>query len=175
MSSVPNWPVYSEPSAATLGGVGTRDQMMSDLGDALDPEADKGTLAVFALDGYRTNPDFWARHEADALVTSVVGWLARHLGDAARLYRPRSDEVAAIILEPIEAAAERLERARMLIERSLGPLNVTLAFGATSLPDEADEPVDALILADTRLHTGALAYEAREERFSRSVATATCG
>ena len=44
------------------------------------------------------------------------------------------------------------------------PSLVTAAFGAISLPDEAADPIEALILADERLSLGVLSGKARERR-----------
>ncbi len=147
-----------------LGRRGSRAELFRDLALALETSSPPGVLAVFDLCGQARYVELYGRLEAEILLNGVARRLADALGTSARCYRPRREELAALLSEPIDAAQSVLTEAVRSVEERFALDELTLSYGAAVLPEEADDPIDALILADERLALSALAKASRERR-----------
>jgi GGDEF domain-containing protein len=142
--------------------IGTRDQLIVDLEEALALGEPSRLLVVFRVEGFN---QFIARHGfavTEALIAEVASSLPQASGALSFYYRPREDELCALVggsLDGIEAGL--FEVANAVYDR-FGLDGVTLDFGTALLPQEARDPVAALALADGRM-TGLEVEAARRQ------------
>ena len=147
-----------------LTGFGTRSKLLADLNQALALREDQATLAIFNLGGFGTYVELYGRLEAETLLVRIAGRLSECLGQAATCYRPRYEEFATL-LQTSPADAERLlDSAASTLNTRFEQFKLTLTYGSTVLHQEADEPISALALADTRLFLHVPDRRARERR-----------
>lgn len=135
-----------EQESDELTRFGTRSMLMHDLAEAVDPQSQPHTLAIFDLRGY---VEAYGRIEGGALLRRIADHFAEAL-DGARFYRPREDELAVLVDGPAETVEQRLTGAVTSLTERLRPLNIVVAFGAATLPHEADKPNVAMRIADSR-------------------------
>lgn len=154
----------SESRTDPLTGLGTRAELMADLADAVEPTSPARTLALFDFAGFGAYVDLYGRLEGEALLVRLAGRLSEALEQPASFYRPRSDEFAALIQTSLAIAEPLLIAAVASLTSRFEHFEIIATFGAAVLPDEASEPVEALMLADQRLFVSTLARRARERR-----------
>jgi len=151
-------------STDLLTGLGTRAELMLGLAEAVEPASPPTTLALFDFGGLDEYADLYGRLEGQALLIRLAHRLSKAIEQPASYYRPRTDEFAALIQSPIAIAEPLLAATVSTLTTRFEQFEITPAFGAALLPDEASEPVDALMLADQRLYLKTLARSARERR-----------
>jgi GGDEF domain-containing protein len=149
----------SDPAALRdrLTGFGNRERLVDDLHARLEPVL----LAVFWLDGFRAYRDYFGRLQSDTILVELADRLDRIVGTAGTCYRPREDELAVV------AGADAGE----LVGKAAAALNVpgryvaiTCVADTALLPDETDDPLEALRLADERLFAASPGRPPRERR-----------
>ena len=148
-----------------LTGFGDHDKLIADLTRALEPGRPPSVLAVFDLEGRSTHRQIFGLRASDGLTNrfaEAFTFVMRPVG--ACYYIPRDDEFSALITQPIDEVWSVLIAAMRALNDVGEPSLITASFGATSLLDEAADPIDALILADERLSLGVLSGKARERR-----------
>lgn len=146
----------------SLTGFGSREKLIADLATAVEPDSPPSLLVIFALAGFRRYVDLFGRLKSHELLVEMTSRL--QLEPAMEWYRPREDELATIVHDRGESVKPLLEEAvKALTER--GPsFSIKASRGAAMLPDETNDPLDALILADQRLSLSTRARESRERR-----------
>jgi len=147
-----------------LTGFGTRHKLITDLTAALAPGSPCSVLAIVHLGGFPEYVTLYGRLEGQDLLVRVADRLAHALGEGASLYRPRDDEFAALVPGPAAPAEECLIATASALSDRFVQFMLTLAVGASVLPSEVSEPVDALMLADERLYLNAGSRKRRERR-----------
>jgi two-component system, cell cycle response regulator len=146
--------------------LGNRRRLVADL-DLLATEATLETpwmLVIFDLDGFKGYNDAFGHPAGDQLLARLGAKLSRVGGDDVRGYRLGGDEFC--VLSPVQGVDVETflhEAALALTERGVG-FDVGCSFGAVHLPEEADEPVSALRLADERLYAQKHAKSSRRNR-----------
>jgi GGDEF domain-containing protein len=134
-------------------GFGSRDQLIDDLDQALDPGSSFGVLAVFDLAGSEQHRRLFGAEASDALIARLAEVCARAVATNGRCYRPRQDEFCVLLELEVDDAISILEDTLSALRDegsdSLGPV----AFGVALLPEEANDAIDALIIADQDLDT----------------------
>jgi GGDEF domain-containing protein len=146
-----------------LTGFGTRSALLADLTASM-PEAGPVLLVVFGLDGFEEYVALFGSLAGRTLVVKLAARLADALGPAARCYRPRNDEFAALVPTSIEAVGEILDSAVAALRERAASVAVTAAWGAAILPEEAADAGAALDLADSRLASNAPRRRRRNRR-----------
>jgi GGDEF domain-containing protein len=149
-----------------LTGLGTRNALLAQLGDAVRGEREPTLLVVFGLEGFDEYVTLFGSLAGRTLLVKLGARLADALGAGASCYRPRQDEFAALVPTPIGAVTEVLDRAVAALRERAASVAVTAAWGAAMLPDEADDAIGALKLADTRLASNAPRRRRRTRRTS---------
>ena len=149
-----------------LTGFGTRRTLMADLALALAPDSPSAALVVFDLGGLDDYAELYGRLEGSNLLVRVARRLEDALGPGTSFYRPRDDEFAALMQAAVPAVDSLLASAVVELTDRFAQFDLTLAFGRTTLPDEASDPLEALLLADERLLVSARGRRARERRSS---------
>ena len=152
---------HSDP----LTGFGNHDKLIADLTRALEPDRPRSVLAVFDFVGRSEHRRIFGLRASDGLANRFAEAFTLVMSRVGTCYYiPREDEFCVLI-------AQSIGDVRLVLVAALGALNdvgepflVTAAFGGISLPDEAADPIEALILADERLGLGVLSGKARERR-----------
>ena len=134
-----------------LTGFGDHDKLLTDLTDALKPGSPQGVLAVFELVGSSDYRQVYGELASAELVLRCAARFKRVVEPDGVCYRPRQDEFCALISGPIDEARATLHAAARSVSSGRKPFLVSACFGAAVLPDEADDPIDLLMLADERL------------------------
>jgi len=132
-------------------GLGTRDALFADLARAVLPAADASVLAIFFLRGFKEHQRLHGTKEAENLLMHVSAAFRCAVGEAGRCYRPREDELVALVDGAHNAAHPILDAAEATLRDAGADFLVTTSFGSSELPGEADEAIAALALADLRL------------------------
>jgi GGDEF domain-containing protein len=124
---------------------------MTDLKAALAEGEPTRLLAVFRVGKFE---EFVARYgyaATGALMSHIASLLPEGTGPPSFYYRPRKNELCAIIGGHTEGVEGALAIAAREVHETLGESGVSLGFGTAILPFEASDPVDLLALADSRL------------------------
>ncbi len=149
-----------------LTGFRDRDELMADLTAALEPQSAPSILAVFDLFGMNEFRLLHGERASDELTGRLAGTFARVVRSKGSCYRPRRDEFCVLLAGRIDEddLTDLLpEAARALWDVAEGSL-VGSWYGACVLPDEASDPLEALMIADERLLTRGENRAPRERR-----------
>jgi GGDEF domain-containing protein len=131
--------------------IGTREELMTHLKAALAVGEPTRLLAVFRVGKFE---EFVARYgyaATGALMSHIASLLPEGSGPPSFYYRPRKNELCAIIGGHTEGVEGALAIAAREVHETLGESGVSLGFGTAILPFEASDPIDLLALADSRL------------------------
>jgi two-component system cell cycle response regulator len=137
-----------------LTGLGNRRALMRDLEDAAAnaTPADRRTLALLDLDGFKQYNDAFGHAAGDALLhrlgTDLAAAVARH-GTA---YRLGGDEFCVLLDRDARADDPIVNAVLVALAEPADPFAVDASYGLVSLPAEAATAVDALRLADHRMY-----------------------
>jgi two-component system cell cycle response regulator len=137
-----------------LTGLPNRRALMRDLEDAADEAtaADRRTLALFDLDGFKQYNDAFGHAAGDALLQRLGGDLEATLAGHGRAYRLGGDEFC-VLLDQHATADDRIFAAALdALAEPADPFTVDASYGLVSLPADADTAADALRLADHRMY-----------------------
>jgi HD-GYP domain-containing protein (c-di-GMP phosphodiesterase class II) len=139
--------------ADRLTGLATRKQLDADLLKAVLPTAPPSLLVIYDLDGTGLE-NSRTRVRTETLLRELAARITATLGDVATCYRSREAELSALIYAPIPTAVALVgAAARALGTQDSGAIN-PIKFGTAILPREANDPLDAIILADKRRKFG---------------------
>ena len=131
--------------------IGTRDDLLFDLAAAVAPGEPTRSLVVFRVEGFDAFTAQFGYGATDGLIGQVVACLPETTGPLSFYYRPREDELCALIAGRLDGIEEALFAAASAVYDTLGSSGVSLDFGMVFLPHEARDPVDALALANSRM------------------------
>ena len=130
--------------------IGTREQLLGDLGAAVAPDQPVRLLVIFRLGGFEEFTRLGTRSPG-ALIREVMSYLPDASGPSGFYYRPRRDELCGLIEGPLRDVERALLAASTALNERLGRKGLSLGFGAAVLPGEAGDPIGALALADSRV------------------------
>jgi GGDEF domain-containing protein len=147
-------------------GFGTHDTLMFDLTTALEPGSSASVFALFLLEGSAEHRSEFGSRANDELIARLAERFEPLVGPGGRCYRPREHEFCALVAGSFDEVAIAMLSVEDVLNAQDGSTPVTVRFGAVSLPDEADDPVDLLMLADERLAIRSENRESRERRQS---------
>jgi GGDEF domain-containing protein len=134
-----------------LTGFGSRDKLTADLIEAIAPGRPPSTLAVFDLAGCEDFRRVFGEEASDELLVRLASEFGRVVKPHGTCYRSRRDEFCALVQLPPEIAATTLEAAASALREEGEQSLITTSFGVARLPDEADDPLEALMAADRHL------------------------
>jgi two-component system cell cycle response regulator len=149
-----------------LTGLANRRKLINDLSRQLEvstPE-EPWLLALYDLDGFKSYNDAFGHPAGDTLLIRVGHRLAEVPGAGGCAYRLGGDEFC-LLAPAADGAAERLLHlsVQALEERGEG-FEISSSFGAVLLPADAQEPSEALRLADARLYAQKHQKRSRRDR-----------
>jgi two-component system cell cycle response regulator len=141
-----------EARTDVITGLGNRRRLYDDLGAALhEPNADL-VLVLFDLNGFKTYNDSFGHLAGDALLARLGENLGHFVTGRGRAYRMGGDEFCIVVRnDASEAKLVVAGAAGALAEQGEG-FSISAAFGSVLLPEETNEPVEALRLADQRMY-----------------------
>jgi GGDEF domain-containing protein len=132
-------------------GIGSREELMVALQAAVAPGEATRLLVVFRLGGYEEFVSRYGYDATDALMSHVASRLPDASGPSSFYYRPRRNELCAIIAGRIDGVEGALAEAARDVHETLEPSGIELGYGTAVVPHEASDAVEALALADSRL------------------------
>ena len=139
--------------------IGSRDELIADLRRAVAPGEPESLFVVFRIEGF----DHFTRQYGDGAPDALIGHVLRCLPPASGpfgfYYRPRKDELCALISGCLDGVEGGLFEAANAVYEILGAQGISLDFGTAFLPEEAYDPIGALALADGRMTGGPLARD----------------
>jgi GGDEF domain-containing protein len=159
-----------EPSVDSLTRFGNRRKLVADVALALEPHSEPSVLAVFFLAGSRDYRRFLGQAAGDALIVRLAEQFARLVPEGAICYRSRDDEFGVLLSTPVDEVSAMLDATAGALRDEGHSFLITAAFGAALLPDEAEDPTEALMLADERLQARLWIREERDRRHTARTA-----
>jgi len=134
----------------SLTGLPNRRKLVADLAAEIEAahEGEPRMLALFDLNGFKTYNDTFGHPAGDALLSRLAAKLAAAVAPAGEAYRMGGDEFCVLLPAP-EPDLSRI--AEELCESGEG-FEVSSAYGAAVIPDDATTVSTALIVADERLY-----------------------
>jgi diguanylate cyclase (GGDEF)-like protein len=134
----------------SLTGLANRRKLMLDLEIEIEEarDGDPRTLVLFDLNGFKTYNDTFGHPAGDALLSRLAAKLAAAVAPEGTAYRMGGDEFC-VLLPGREPDLHRIAQA--LWESGEG-FEVTSAYGAAVIPDDATTVSSALSLADEGLY-----------------------
>jgi diguanylate cyclase (GGDEF)-like protein len=151
-----------------LTGLGNRRRLVEDLAHLIDTGEGVHVFALFDLDGFKAYNDSFGHTAGDTLLRRLADNLLAGVSPEGLAYRLGGDEFCILMPvttgggEPIAAASAALS------EQGTG-FAVRSSWGAVFIPDEADDPLDALSLADRRMYVQKSRRPRSPERQTRNV------
>lgn len=139
--------------------IGTRDELIAVLGAAVGPEQPERLLVVFRVEGFDQFTLQYGKGAPDALVGHVLRCLPGASAPFDFYFRPRKDELCALISGDLDGVEAGLFEAANAVFEILGATGISLDFGTALLPEEANDATEALALADGRMTGGPLARD----------------
>jgi hypothetical protein len=131
--------------------VGTREELEVAVEASVRPGEPTRVLAIFRVAGF----DGFTKRYGDQAIETLAMYISFHLplsgGTSAFYYRPRKDELAALIEDAGTQAEEALASACREINDNLRQRGVTVGYGLTILPFETASLLQALTLADRQI------------------------
>ena len=134
-----------------LTGLGNRRALSRDLERAVADERKAVLLALFDLDGFKHYNDSYGHPAGDALLQRLGTKLAAHVDGVGTAYRMGGDEFCVLLPARGDGAEQAAAAAWALAEHGDG-FTITCSHGAVDVPREADEPGEALRIADQRMY-----------------------
>jgi diguanylate cyclase (GGDEF)-like protein len=146
-----NQRLATETQTDHLTGLGNRSKLLLDLRDQIELAGESGVLVTLNLDGFKLYNDAFGRTAGDGLLRRLSGRLAAAVEGRGGAYRIGGDEFCILLNEGAVRADGPIDRALNALSEEGHGFTVTASHGAAKIPDEADDPEQALQLADKRM------------------------
>jgi diguanylate cyclase (GGDEF)-like protein len=151
-----------------LTGLANRRRLLLDLESRIAARVPT-VLVLYDLDGFKSYNDAFGHPAGDALLHRLAGRLGAAAEPYGRAYRMGGDEFC-VIADGGTLNRGPIISATLRALRDTGEgFEITSAYGAALLPDEADELSEALRVADTRLYGNKDSRRASAGRQTREV------
>ena len=158
----------AEARTDPLTGLGNRRRLIEDLTRVIEEGQEQYVFALFDLDGFKAYNDSFGHTAGDSLLRRFAENLASGISPNGLAYRLGGDEFCILTQvragggEPIAAASAALS------EQGTG-FAVRSSWGAVFIPNEADDAVETLSLADRRMYVQKSRRPRSPERQTRNV------
>jgi two-component system, cell cycle response regulator len=137
-----------EARTDALTKLGNRRKLVEDVMAVLDARGSR-LLVIFDLNGFKHYNDSFGHPAGDDLLFRLARNLESALGEGSSAYRMGGDEFC-VLLD--DSRPELLFEAQAAMSEEGEGFSISAAFGAASVPDEADTVSEALRLVDQRLY-----------------------
>ncbi len=154
MSDRENRRLLEQVRTDPLTGLGNRGRMQVDL-EATCERAEAGQpamLYLFDLNGFKRYNDTFGHPAGDELLNRLGLGLRDAVGEDGVAYRIGGDEFVVLVTRTENGAERVMKRAAEALSASGKGFDVSAAWGAVSIPREADTPSEAMQLADVRMY-----------------------
>ena len=152
---------HADSAFDQLTGLGGRVKLISDLTAAVRADSPPTLLAIVYFEGFGGKTRRRGDRGWRAALVERCSTLARSLEPVSTCYRLREAEFAALVHAPASEAFSLLDQAVSLLETGTADDFHPVSFGTCLLPEEAAEPLEALVLAGERLSLSKRGGEAR--------------
>jgi hypothetical protein len=142
--------------------IADRDELMVDLGGAVTPGQQVRLFVIFRIEGFSQFKLQYGDGATGALIGHILRCLPAASGPSDFYYRPRKDELCALISGRLDGVEGALFEAANAVYEILGSKGISLDFGTAVLPYEARDAIAALALADGRMTGGPVVREEPE-------------
>ncbi len=141
---------FSDP----LTGLGNRRALVAEMESRLaQARADRPLLlALFDLDGFKSYNDTFGHPAGDALLVRLSAALETRLEGRGRAYRMGGDEFCLLAAVTPGGESAILDDAAAALSESGEAFSIGASQGSVLLPTEADDPGEALRIADARMY-----------------------
>ena len=136
-----------------LTGLGNQGRMQVDLAArCLHAAEEPLTLLLFDLNGFKRFNDTFGHPAGDSMLERLGGQLREAVGDDGAAYRIGGDEFAVLTAGEDGRNGAMAKRATAALAASGQGFEIDAAWGAVTIPGEADAPTQAMQLADVRMY-----------------------
>lgn len=137
-----------------LTGLGNRGRMQVDLEKLCAHATEEHPIALLFLDlnGFKRLNDTLGHPAGDTLLTKLGGRLKNAVGENGTAYRIGGDEFCVLLTCKQERFEAVTRKAAAALTSSGKGYSVSAAWGAATIPHDADSPSEALQLADVRMY-----------------------
>jgi two-component system, cell cycle response regulator len=136
----------------SLTGLGNQGRLHYDLESRFSRDEPGFLLALFDLNGFKRFNDTFGHPAGDEMLRSFGGQLIEAVGADGAGYRIGGDEFAVLLDCESEGREAALKRAAEALTGQGKGYEVSAAWGAVAVPEEADTAAAALRLADVRMY-----------------------
>jgi diguanylate cyclase (GGDEF)-like protein len=154
MSDRENRRLLEEVRTDPLTGLANRGRMQVDLATACEGASEEhpAKLYLFDLNGFKRYNDTLGHPAGDDLLTQLGKGLRDAVGEDGTVYRIGGDEFC-LLLSCAEEHFDAVARnAAMALTASEKGIEVSASWGAAQIPQEAQDPLAVLQLADVRMY-----------------------
>jgi len=145
-------------------GLASRSDLMVDLESAVKPDSPPGVLAVLRLQGLSRHTELHGTLLRDQLLEEARQCALDEVQMIGNVYLTRHDELCVLLDGSLEEAIGALDRLGAAVNKIVKPHQIFAEAGVALLPEEAEDPIGALVRADRRIVQGE--YTGRERRSS---------
>jgi two-component system, cell cycle response regulator len=136
-----------------LTGLGNHGRLEQDLpGRCRQAAQEPLTLMLLDLNGFKRYNDTFGHPAGDRMLRCLAGRLRETLGPDDFGYRIGGDEFVVLIAGTPAERTAAIEDAAEAMSASGGGYSLTAAWGTAAIPDEAEDPAEAMQLADFRMY-----------------------
>jgi diguanylate cyclase (GGDEF)-like protein len=157
-----------ESQSDPVTGLGNRRRLMLDL-DAAIESGQPHAFSLFDLDGFKAYNDSFGHPAGDALLRRLGDNLAASVQPSGSAYRLGGDEFC--VLAPIDGPSGDgvVAIGSAALSEAGRAFSISSSSGSVLLPEEADDPSTALLLADRRMYGQKRLRSHSAERQTRNV------
>ena len=138
-----------------LTGLGNRRRLTADLRTAFDEDGKNvgsSLLLLFDLDGFKAYNDIFGHLAGDELLGRLGQRLSRAVDGVGSAYRLGGDEFCALLDLTGTDPDKLISAAAVALTETGAEFTITASLGVVLLPQEAQDPSRALMLADERMY-----------------------
>jgi diguanylate cyclase (GGDEF)-like protein len=158
------WEARTDP----LTGLANRRQLMEDLAELTEADADPRVFALFDLDGFKSYNDSFGHPAGDALLVELAERLRTATAPDGAAYRLGGDEFC-IVAPRAHNGREPIAAASAALAAHGDGFTIGSSCGVVFLPQEAEDPGAALRLTDRRMYAAKSRRPRSAERQMRNV------
>jgi two-component system cell cycle response regulator len=155
-----------------LTGIPNRRQLKADLERGLKEAspANPLLLMLFDLNGFKGYNDSFGHPAGDALLVRLAGALKQAMTElGATAYRLGGDEFCVLAPVPGDRARAVTAAASQALTEHGGGFHITASYGSILLPEESEDPTEAMRLVDQRMYAHKTSGRRSPDRQSRDV------
>jgi diguanylate cyclase (GGDEF)-like protein len=158
----------SEARTDPLTGLANRRQLMEDLAQLTEVDADPRVFALFDLDGFKSYNDTFGHPAGDSLLAELAERLRTAVAPDGGAYRLGGDEFC-IVAPHTRNGREPIAAASAALSAQGDGFTIGSSCGVVFLPQEAADAGDALRLTDRRMYAAKSRRPRSTERQMRNV------